>query len=296
MKRLNKLIMLLLVCVLISVSFGCSPKEPDIIIGTKDFTEQYILGHILLQYIEANTNLTAVYKNDLLSDVIFASIRTGVVDLYVDYTGTVYGSHFKYTDTKDPYEVHSITARELRDRYDLIMLAPLGFNNTFGLAVKLETAEAHNLKTISDLAGVSQDFIFGCNPQMLTRFDGLPNLKKLYGISFKEEVMTDLLDRYTAIAEDRLHVVEVYSTDGKLLEYGLYVLEDDKQFFPPYEGAIIIRADTAERFPELIDILNVLNGVITNEIIINLNYKVDVLGETPKAAAEYFLRMQGLIE
>jgi osmoprotectant transport system permease protein len=285
---------ILIICVFIM--FGCMQKEPDLVIGTKDFTEQYILGYILMLYIEANTDLTAVYKNDLGSDVIFASIRTGVVDLYVDYTGTIYGSYFKLSDTKNAGEVYEVTARELLNRYDLIMLEPLGFNNTYGLAMRTETAERYDIRTISDLARVSSDLVFGGGSEMLTRFDGMPNLKRLYNIGFKDEIMIDGHERYMYIAEDRIQVAEVYSTDGKLKEYDLLVLEDDKQFFPPYEGAVIIRTDTAERFPVLLEILDKLNGIITTETILNLNYMVDVLGETPRYAADYFLRTHGLIE
>jgi osmoprotectant transport system permease protein len=284
-----------MVCVVLSGLSGCGQKAPDIVVGAKDYTEQYILGNILMLFIEGNTDLNVAYKNDLSSDVIFASLRTGVVDLYVEYTGTVYGNYFKFSDTKCAEGVHEISVRELRERYDLHMQEPLGFNNTYSLAVRADTAAKYDLRTFSNLAQVSSNFIFGGSAEILTRFDGLHNLKRLYNKSFKDEIAIDGNDRYIAIYENIIQVAEVFSTDGMLLEFDLIVLEDDMEFFPPYQGAVIIRGEIAEKYPELVEALAMLNGIMTDETMRSLNHRVDVLGETPKSAAEYFLRAHGLI-
>jgi glycine betaine/choline ABC-type transport system substrate-binding protein len=292
MKKLWLIMALLVICGLFA---GCPGKRGSVVVGAKDFTEQYILGNMLTLLIEANTNLKTSYKSHLASDVLFAATRTGAVDMYVDYTGTVYGSYLKHSDTKSYNEVYDISARELKERFDLHMLDLLGFNNTFALAVRADTAEEHNLKTISDLARVSSDFIFGGHAEILNRYDGLPNLKIAYNMTFKEERVVDPIWRYHAIVDNEVQVIEVFSTDGMLIESNLVVLEDDKNFFPAYEGVIIIRGETVEKHPELLEALGRLAGLLTDDVVRDLNYMVDVMGEAPKDVAESFLKMNNLI-
>jgi glycine betaine/choline ABC-type transport system substrate-binding protein len=293
MKKCTLLIVLLLVCGMLP---GCSKENPVIAVGAKDWPEQYILGKMLVLLIENSANLTASYTQDLSSDVIFAGIRTGIIDVYIDYTGTIFGSYLNRSDSKCPGEVFEASARELRDTYNLRLLDPLGFNNTFSMAVAAETAAEHNLRTFSDLARVSSDFVIGSGAEFLSRSDGLPNLKRLYGLTFKEErVMVDVLDRYIALANGEVQVTEAFSTDGMLVAHDLAVLEDDKNFFPPYEAAILIHNNTADKHPELLDILMSLSGAFTDDIMRGLNYKAEVLGESPQDVAEEFLRENGFI-
>jgi osmoprotectant transport system permease protein len=274
---------------------GCNQAEPDIVIGAKDFTEQHILGQMLVLLINRNTDLTAQLDINLASDVIFASVRTDVIDLYVEYTGTIYGSFLERSETKEPQEVFDISAAELSERYDLRVRPPLGFNNTFALAVSRETAETHGLVTISDLAEVSRTMIFGGSREILSRNDGIPNLKREYNMSFAEERVIDGADRYFAVVSGEVQVVEVFSTDGMLAAHDLVVLRDDLNFFPPYEGVVVIRGEIADRFPQIVEQTDRLIGVLNNTTMRELNYRADVLGESPAAIAERFLRTVGLI-
>jgi len=292
MKRVIALVIMLAICAML---IGCPGSDAVIVVASKDYAEQYILGSMLALLIEANTNMMVTYKTDLGTEIIFSGIRTGVVDLYVEYTGTVYGSLLRLSDMKCPVEVHEISVRELMERHNILMLDPLGFNNTYALAVSAEVAEEFGLRTISDLANVSSDFIFGGSAAILTRFDGIPNLKRVYDMSFKDEVLVYGVERYVAVANDEIQVAEVYSTDGLLLEFDLVVLEDDRGYFPPYEGAVIIRAETAEEYPELLDVLHKLMGLLSDDIMRNLNYRVEVLEESPRDVAEAFLLEHGLI-
>ena len=287
---MKKIKLLLVFPIILGVLYGCAQKEPDIVVGTKDFTEQYVLGNILVLLIEAHTNLTVAYINDLASDVIFAGVRTGVIDLYVEYTGTAYGSYLRLSETLNAEEVYETSVRELYERYNLRMLDKLGFNNTFSLAVRTDIAAQYSLRTISDLAQVSSNLTFGGSSEFLSRFDGLPNLKKHYGMNFAEEIIMDGIARYNAIANDEVQVIAAFSTDGTLLNFDIVVLEDDLGFFPPYHGAIIIRNETAETHPELLNVLQLLAGELTNEVMRGLNYRVDVLGELPGTVAEEFLK------
>ena len=292
---MKKVFLIVLAMIAFASLFGCSDDDNSIVIGTKDFTEQYILGDILKIHIEENTNIEATLMFDLATEVIFAALRTGVIDVYVDYTGTIYSYATIRSETGTPREIFEITSRTVDERYDLHMFEPLGFNNTFMLAVRRDTAEEYNLRTISDLAKISENLVFGGGAEIIRRNDGLPNLKILYDMSFKEEIALDGVERYLAISRDEIQVSEVFSTDGHLLTYDLVVLEDDKNFFPPYEGVIIIRKDTMESFPELQRILGNLSGAITDEAMRELNYRVDVLGDSPYEVADYFLRRINLI-
>ena len=292
MRKAFLVILLIIIC---AALYGCSADGGELVIGTKDFTEQYILGYILALYIEANTDISAMVIRDLASDVIFAGLRTGVVDLYVEYTGTIYSNYFSFFYPMTPEEVFSITSGTIADNYGLFMFDPLGFNNAYELAIQRDIAYTHNIRTISDLAAISPDLIIGGSPEFLRRNDGFQNLKRLYGLTFKEEVSVDHMDRYRAISEDEIQVTEVFTTDGALLSYDLFVLEDDRNFFPPYQGVIITRNEILENHPQLQNLLGDLSDLITDVIMRNLNYRVDVLGENPRYVAESFLRDNYLI-
>lgn len=286
----------LLLCVFVFILSGCAKKENSIIVGAKNYTEQDVLGNILTLLIQDNTELKVTYKNQMGSNILFSAMQSGDIDVYVDYSGTVYGNYLKYSEMKSSDEVYDISVKELKEKYKLLMLSPLGFNNTFCLAVTPQTASEHNIKTYSDLAKVSPNFIFGGGFEILNRNDGIPELKKAYNLSFKEEKAIEGVLRYTAIQNNETQVTEAYSTDGMLLEYDLVVLEDDKSFFPPYVAAPIIREETAEKYPELLPLLDKLTNTLTDETMRDLNYKVDVLKENPKDVALAFLKSNSLVK
>lgn len=285
----------MLVMGMVLLSGGCKGAKTTVVVGAKDFTEQDILGNMLYLLIEAHTDIKVDYKHEMSSNVVFAAIKSGDIDLYIDYTGTVYGNYLGYSEMRSAEEVYDIAVKALKDQYDLLMLDPLGFNNTYTLSVRKDTAEHYGLKTYSDLAKVSQDLILGATFEVLNRNDGIPNLKKAYGMSFKDEKAIDGTLRYTAMAKDEIQVTDAFSTDGLLLEYDLMVLEDDRQFFPPYYAAPIIRAKTAEKYPELLNLLQRLSHILDDEAMRELNYRVDVLKENPTETARNFLKARGLM-
>ena len=274
---------------------GCSAQKEQIIVGTKYYTEQEILGNMLVLLIKEHTNLEPVVRSNMSSHVIFAAVTTGAVDVYVEYTGTIFGSYLNRSDNLGADEIYEVSSRELFERHELILLDRLGFNNTFCLAVRPETAEEFDLKTFSDLALVSSNFVFGGSAEILYRADGLPNLKILYNMNFLEELEFADEARYEAIATDTVQVTEAFSTDGSLMAHNLIVLEDDKDFFPPYEGVVVIRGEIAEKHPGLLDVLNKLSGIISDETMRYLNYRVDILEENPIDVATSFLKDNGLI-
>ncbi|MDR3115313.1 MAG: glycine/betaine ABC transporter substrate-binding protein [Treponema sp.] len=290
-----KRIMVLAVLSAAFLSVACTGAKTTVVVGAKDFTEQDILGNMVYLLVKAHTDIKVEYKHEMSSNVVFAAIKSGDIDLYVDYTGTVYGNYLGYSEIRSAEEVYDIAVKALKEQYDLLMLEPLGFNNTYTLSVRKDTAEQHGLKTYSDLAKISQNLILGATFEVLNRNDGIPNLKKAYAMSFKEEKAIDGTLRYTAMAKDEIQVTDAFSTDGLLLEYDLVVLEDDRQFFPPYYAAPIIRAQTAARYPELQTLLLKLSHILDDEAMRELNYRVDVLKENPTETAQNFLKARGLI-
>jgi osmoprotectant transport system permease protein len=280
----------------IAVLPGCAgPQKETIIVGSKDFPEQDILGNMLVLLIEAHTDLAAIHIDNMASHVVFSAIGTGAVDVYIEYTGTIYGSFLGLSDTNDATEVYDISAAMLAQRYDLRLLGLLGFNNTFGLAVRQDTAQQFGLQTFSDLARVSSDMTFCGSAELINRRDGLPNLMILYDMSFKESIALHDRQRYEALLNDEAQVAEIFSTDGLLFEYDLVVLEDNKNFFPPYHAVIVARNEILEKHPELIAVLDLLTGKLPDEVMRALNHRVDVGNESPRTVAETFLRAIGLL-
>lgn len=287
------LIVMLMAVILLS---GCGASGKTIVVGAKDYTEQDVLGNILAVLLEKNTDYKIEYKHEMASNVLFAALQSGDVDVCIDYTGTIYGNYLSYSDIKGADEVYDISKKEMSEKYKLDVLQPLGFNNTYCLAVRPETAEQYNLKTYSDLAKVSSDMIFGGGFEILNRNDGIPNLKKKYNMSFKQELAVESVLRYEAIQKNETQVTEAFSTDGMLLQYKLVVLEDDLNFFPPYHAVPVIRHDTAQQYPKIVAELDKLANFITDDKMRELNYQVDVEKKNPRDVATAFLKSSGLIK
>ena len=294
---MKKILCFVIVSVLfLGIMSGCGNSGKNtIVVGAKDYTEQDILGNMLAVLLENNTDFDIQYKHEMSSNVIFAAVQSGDVDVYVDYTGTIYGNYLDYSELKTADEIYEISVTEMADKYKLSVLTPLGFNNTYCIAVRPDTASEYGLKTYSDLAKVSSDFVFGGGFEILNRNDGIPNLKIAYDMSFKEEKAIDGVLRYTAIKNNETQITEAFSTDGMLLEYELVVLEDDKNYFLPYHAVPVIRADTAAKYPEILSELDKLSGFINDETMREMNYKVDVLKQNPTDVATEFLKTSGLI-
>ncbi|MCL2601205.1 MAG: hypothetical protein FWD91_00165 [Treponema sp.] len=282
--------------ILLAVFFiGCSNKENVIIIGSKDFTEQLIIGNMLQILIDETTSLTTKFVPSLSSNLIFAAIKTGDVHLYVEYSGTIFINYFGYTEKKSADEVLAVTRTEMQDRHDILVLDEIGFNNSNTLSIRQDTAESFGIKTISDLAKVSPNLTLGSTGEFTLRHDGLLGLQAVYGIRFKDSVALSGNLRHIALANDNVQVIDAYSTDGLLLRYNLVVLEDDLGAFPFYHAVPIIRRDVAEKHPELVQTLNLLAGTLNDDSMRQLNYRVDVEQEDPRDVARSFLFEAGLI-
>jgi osmoprotectant transport system permease protein len=267
-----------------------------IVIGSKNFSEQLILGNMLADLIEGKTDIEVERKMNLGgSQVAFSAIKNGDIDIYVEYTGTGLVNILNQEPQSDSDKVYDYVKREFKEKYGIDMLKPLGLNNTYALAVRQDTAKQYNLNTISDLARVSNDLTMGPTIEFPNREDGLIGLEKAYNMKFKAVQAVDGGLRYTALNNHKSDVIDAFSTDGLIEEFDLKVLEDDKNFFPPYYAVPIVKEDTLEKHPELKEALNTLAGKLTDDKMRKLNYKVDSLKESPAKVAKEFLIEEGLL-
>lgn len=298
-KKLNVKVIIIILVLLISTAVATviyKNNDKKIVIGSKNFTEQLILGNMVSDLIEKNTDIKVERKLNLGgTQVAFSAMKAGELDMYVEYTGTGLVNILKQDVVNDPKKAYDIVYTEFKNKYNMEWLEPLGFNNTYTLAVRKDTAKKYNLETFSDLAKVSSNLIIGPTIEFANRKDGYLGLGKEYNMNFKDVKAVDGGLRYTAINNNKSDVTDAFLTDGLLKSFDLKVLKDDKNFFPPYYAVPLIREDTLKKYPELKGIINKLAGKVDDETMRSLNYRVDKLGESPESVAKDFLKKQGLI-
>jgi len=278
------------VAVLFTVVLASRSNKADVVvIGSKDFTEQHIIGNMLQIFIDENTNLKTRLVVNLSSNIIVAVIRSGNVHIYVEHSGTIYSNYFGNAESKSADEVLRIARTGMQEKYNVLVLDEIGFNNSNTLSVRRDTAEKFGLRTISDLTRVSPSLVLGSTGEFTEREDALLGIQARYGTEFKDIVVLAGNLRYNALVNDNVQVIDAYSTDGLLLRYDLLVLEDDLGVFPHYHAVPMIRRDIAEKHPELVDVLNMLAGTLDDESMRQLNYRVDVEQEDPREVARSFL-------
>ncbi len=290
------MLLVLAACLAYSSAPG-DPDEPTVRIGTKNFTEQLILGEVLAQLIEHRTALSVERRFNLGGTMICQkALEAGEIDLYVEYTGTALTAVLERAVIADPKRAYDQVSRAYRERFDLEWSAPLGFDNTYTITVRKADAASSNLETISDLAAVSRRFRAGFTAEFSERPDGYPGLRRAYGLVFKEVRDLDVALMYSAIADSEVDVICAFATDGRIAAFDLQLLRDDRGFFPPYQAAPVIRASVLRRYPELTTVLGLLANRLDATTMRNLNSEVDAKKRSPKEVAHDFLRQIDLIE
>ncbi len=225
----------------------------------------------------------------------YTALRNKQVDVYPEYTGSGYGAIFGQTEIIGVQETYDYVKERSEKEHGVTWLEPLGWNNTYVLSVRAETAEKYNLKTFSDLIPVAGDMVIGCDDEFENRSDGLPGLLEAYpGLGFKQVIPMDQSLTYAALADGDLDVNVSYSTDGRIEKFNLVNLEDDKNFFPPYHVVPIVRMEFAENNPEVIQALNELAGKWTDEDMQHYNLLVDE-GADAREVARQMLVDAGLL-
>jgi osmoprotectant transport system permease protein len=266
-----------------------------IAVGAKDFTEQLILGELLAQAIEAKTDLKVERRFDLGGSLAHEALVAGEIDMYVEYTGTALLAILKEPAMSDPQAVYRRVQAEYRRRFNLEWSEPLGFNNTFAILVRGNTARKLGLKSISDAAKFAPRWSAGFGQDFMSRPDGYPGFARAYGLHFNEIREMDLSLTYRALAEGQVDLIAGNSTDGLIARYGLFQLEDDRHFFPPYDAAPVVRRETLKRYPELRGVLRQLGGILSVKEMRELNYQVDGEKRRPRDIVRDFLIRKKLI-
>ncbi|HMM07067.1 MAG TPA: glycine betaine ABC transporter substrate-binding protein [Clostridiales bacterium] len=267
-------------------------------IAAKDFTEQYIIGEMLAALVSENTDLEVNLTSGITGEttIIMPAMEKGDFDFYAEYDSTAWLTVLKEGAITDVEQMHIDLNEAYNDLYDMTWLGYYGFDNGYEIAVRTETAKAYGLKTLSDLVAVSDKMIFGAGYEFYEREDGYDGLQSMYHFNFKEKKEMNLSLKYDALLDGQVDAITVYKTDGRLNYPEIVILEDDKGYFPPAMCGTIIRNEIAEAHPELVEVLNKLNGVVSSEEMREMNAAVDINGEDPKDVATAFLQRKGLID
>lgn len=272
-------------------------QENTICIATKNFTEQFILGYLITDLIEAKTNLHVDKKFNLGSTAICQrAMEKGEIDIYPEYTGTAYELVLKKQNPGTPKQIYQTVKTDYAKQYNIIWLAPFGFNDTQTLTVRDDFAKQYHLETISDLVPLANHLIIGVPAEFMERPDGFPGLHKKYGLTFHQVRQMDPGLMYKAIKNNDVNVILAFSTDARIMAYDLKVLHDDKHLFPPYYAAPLIRAAVLKAHPEIATALQPLANLINDQTMQQLNYKVDVEKQSPELVARNFLIAKGLLK
>lgn len=271
-------------------------SQYDLVIGGKDFTEQSVIANLVADVIEEETDLKVKRELDLGgSSIAYEAIVNGDIDMYVDYTGTIFVSILQQKPSSDVNKVFNYSKDEFAKK-KLHVGNSMGFNNTYTLSVLPEFAKKHNLKTISDLAKISKDYVAATTIEFANRQDGLPGLEKLYGLKFKTNTPVDGSQRFVALDNGAADVIDAFQTDGLISKFNLVTLQDDKHYFPPYYAVPVIRDDVLAKHPELKDVLKKLENIATDKEMQKLNYLVDEERQDPGKVANDFLKEKGIIK
>jgi osmoprotectant transport system substrate-binding protein len=274
---------------------GCTREHP-ITVGSKNFTEQVILGEIVAQHLEHRLG-RSVNRTLNLGGTMLAhqALVRGEIDLYPEYTGTALTTILKLPSTNDPAAAIALVRGEYQARFGLEWLDPLGFNNTFAMVIRGGDARKNTIATLSDAARFSPGWTLGVGYEFQQRPDGLAGLLKTYNLPVHGSPNTmDLGLLYKALEQGQVSMVAGSATDGQLSVLDAVVLQDDQHYFPPYDCGLVVRAAMLKENPSLQQALVELAGRFSDVTMRKLNYQVDGEHRAVREVAEQFLREVGL--
>jgi len=279
MRRLYPLILV------VAFLAACRAPRPQIVIGSKFFTEQVVLAELLAQHIEAHTGIHVDRKTNLGGTLlVHKAMQAGQVDLYVEYTGTALNAVLNESPTGDSSAVYQRVKEQYGQQFNFEVTEPLGFENTFAMVIRGEDAQRLHLQRMSDLISAAAKWRVGVGFEFLERSDGFRGWSERYGLHFAQPPsVMDLGLIYRALQDRKVDIVAGNSTDGVIDSLHLVILEDDRHYFPPYDAVPIVRRATLEKYPQLRGTLAELGGKVTGADMRHLNYLVD--GEQRDVAA-----------
>jgi osmoprotectant transport system permease protein len=264
-------------------------------VGSKDFTESILLAEIVGQMLEAR-NIEVDRRFDLGGNLAHSALVGGQIDLYPEYTGTSFTAILHHQPITDPKAVYDQIKSEYSQQFNIEVSPPLGFDNTFAILVRGEDARRFNLRTISDAAKYARQWQAGFGHDFMVRPDGYPGFSRTYGLNFVAVSDMSLDLTYTALSSRKVDMIAGNSTDGRIAALDLVQLEDDRQYFPPYEGVFLTRKDALDRVPGLKEILQKLGGAISTDDMRKLNYEVDGAKRDKKNVVREWLLKKGFIQ
>ncbi|HEY5085785.1 MAG TPA: glycine betaine ABC transporter substrate-binding protein, partial [Gemmatimonadaceae bacterium] len=274
-----------------------SRTSSPVVVASKPFGESYLLCEMFAQLLEAHGIAVTRRPGLGATEVAFAALRRNAIDVYPEYTGTglVAILHDSLADSlaRDQHAVYERVARTFAARYSVRWLPPLGFENTYAIAVRRATSERYHLHTLSDLARVGANLVAGFTPDFIGRADGLPGLAHAYGLHLRDVRPLAPAVKYQALADGAVDVVDGYSTDGLLARYDLVTLVDDRHFFPPYEAAALVSSRLVRNRPDAIAVLTLLSGRLDEAQMRKLNRRVEVDGDDVHRVATQALTALG---
>jgi osmoprotectant transport system permease protein len=273
-------------------------KEKDeIVIAGKLGSEPEILINMYKLLIENETDLKVQLKPGLgKTSFVFNALKSGSIDIYPEFTGTAISEFLKEEAINNNQEdVYNQAKEGMNNKFGMVMLSPMKYNNTYALAVSKEMADTYHLQTISDIKPIQKSIKAGFTLEFKDREDGYLGIQKRYGITLSNITTMEPKLRYQAIESGNIDLLDAYSTDSEIRQYNLHVLVDDEQLFPPYQGAPLLRKETLEKYPEIETALNKLANQITDDEMREMNYQVNVEGQNIEDVARDYLTKAGLL-
>ncbi|MBO3461495.1 ABC transporter substrate-binding protein [Aetokthonos hydrillicola Thurmond2011] len=298
MKRLFAFLLLTFSLLLLIASCNVNSNNSgngDIVVGSKGFTEQDILSELLAQQIEETTHLKVARRRFTSTLVTHQALTSGKIDAYVEYTGTAFTVILKQKAINDPKLLYEKLKQAYTQQFNLEVMEPLGFEDTFAMVIRGEDAKRYNIQTLSDFAKYAPKLRAGFGYEFIEREDGFPGLAKTYGLHFAQSPrIMDLGLIYRALQQKLVDMINGNSTDGQISRLGLVVLKDDLYYFPPYEAATIIRQETLKKYPQLRQVLAQLVGRISADDMRRLNSLVEGEFREIKDVVRDFRKAKGL--
>lgn len=275
---------------------GCGQSSQTIHMATKPMTEQYIMGSMMKTLIEQDTDLKVKITEGVGGGTanIHPAMEEGEFDFYPEYTGSGWNEVLKEESIYNESMFEQLQAGY--EKMGMTWTGMLGFNNTYGLVVDSDIAKRNNLKTYSDLAAVSDQLVFGAEYDFFEREDGYDALCDTYGLKFKDTMDLDIGLKYDALAQKEIDVMNIFTTDGQLSAADAVVLEDDKGLYPSYMCGFVVRNEVLEEHPELQQVFDKVENLITDAEMAEMNYQVETEGQEPEEVAAAFLQEKGLLE
>jgi osmoprotectant transport system permease protein len=277
------------------IAFNYQQAPAKIIIGSKNFTEQVILGELLAQHIENHTKLKVDRRFNLGGTFIaHEAVKAGKIAGYVEYTGTSFTTILKEKPISDAESVYQKVKAYYDQKLKLAVMKPLGFENTFAMIIRGEDAEKWQIKSLSEIGKYSSQMKAGFGYEFLERADGYPGLSKTYNLKFANINQMELGLMYQALKEKQVDFIAANSTDGLIPVLNLVILEDDKKYFPPYQAIPIFNQEILQKYPELTNTINQLGGKVSTTAIQKMNYQVDNQSQPVEKVVSEWLKSQKL--